>query len=140
MACAAWFGDWFAGSRPATLGAAPLAPCPGSPNCVSSSASDVRHAIAPIAFSGPPEPALERLVAVAAAQPGARLITHRPDYAHLEFVSARMGFVDDVEFRVQDAPGRIEVRSASRLGYSDLGANRRRIESIRRAFEQAPAR
>jgi uncharacterized protein (DUF1499 family) len=55
------------------------------------------------------------------------------DLVRAEFRS-RLGFVDDVEFRIDEAAGRIHVRSASRKGYWDLGVNRRRVETIREAF------
>ncbi|HEY9596037.1 MAG TPA: DUF1499 domain-containing protein, partial [Cyanophyceae cyanobacterium] len=45
-----------------------------------------------------------------------------------------MGFVDDVEFFLDDNANVIQVRSASRLGESDLGVNRKRIETIRAEF------
>jgi uncharacterized protein (DUF1499 family) len=63
-------------------------------------------------------------------------VTQRDGYLHVEFTSATMGFVDDVEF-VLDAPARtIHVRSSSRLGYRDFGVNRERVEKIRSAFAE----
>ena len=54
-----------------------------------------------------------------------------PGYLHAECQSALMGFVDDLELHAQPDAGRIDVRSASRLGYGDLGVNRRRVETLR---------
>jgi uncharacterized protein (DUF1499 family) len=58
------------------------------------------------------------------------------DYIHAEFVSSVFRFVDDVEFSFDKTKKLIQVRSASRTGYSDLGVNRRRIEEIRKQFDQ----
>jgi uncharacterized protein (DUF1499 family) len=60
-----------------------------------------------------------------------RIITEKDDYLYVEFTSALWRFVDDVEFYFKDASKTIQVRSASRLGRSDLGVNRKRIETIR---------
>ena len=114
--------------------------CPGSPNCVSSRpGEDAVHGIAPFAFSGDPAVALERLKQVAVAE-GGRLVRAKGGYVHLEFRSRVFRFVDDVEFLLGSEPGRIEVRSASRSGHSDLGVNRRRVERLRTRFEEAMGR
>lgn len=125
-----------AGERPGNLGAhdGRLRPCPGKPNCVCSQDSNPRHAIEPLRFTGAPEAALARLVAVLGTDSAASIVEHRRDYVRAEFTSSALGFVDDVEFYIPPGTAAIEVRSASRLGYGDMGANRRRIESIRRAF------
>jgi uncharacterized protein (DUF1499 family) len=47
-----------------------------------------------------------------------------------------MGFVDDVEFFLDEGANVIHVRSASRLGQSDLGVNRKRVETIRAKFNE----
>jgi uncharacterized protein (DUF1499 family) len=127
------FGALFAGERPATVGNGILAPCPGTPNCVASRATDDAHRIAPIAFRDEPAAAMRRLAAAAAALPGARIVTSRPDYLHVEVASRIMGFVDDLE-AVPEASGAIHVRSASRLGRSDFGVNRARVEALREAM------
>jgi uncharacterized protein (DUF1499 family) len=127
------FGSLFAGERPAHVGRGPLAPCPDTPNCVSSRAGDAAHAAAPIPYRGDSVTAMQRLAAAAAALPGARVVTARPDYLHVEVASRFMGFVDDVE-ATPDASGAIHVRSASRLGRSDFGVNRARIEALRDAM------
>ena len=63
--------------------------------------------------------------------PEARIIDSEDNYLYAEFTSRLMGFVDDVEFLYDPDAGITHVRSASRLGYSDMGVNRKRIESIR---------
>jgi uncharacterized protein (DUF1499 family) len=60
-----------------------------------------------------------------------KIISETSDYLHAECTSAVFGFVDDLELHLRTAEGLIAVKSASRLGYSDLGVNRRRIEDLR---------
>jgi len=140
MAMAALFGNLFAGSPPAGLGAVDgrLAACPARPNCVSSQAGDEAHRITPFTYTGTGTEAMARLARVIAAEPGGRIVEQRADYVYATFQTPLMGFVDDAEFLL--GPERtINVRSASRLGYSDLGVNRKRIEALRTAFEGSVA-
>ena len=69
---------------------------------------------------------------------GAKLITSAPDYLYAQYTTPLMKFVDDVEFWFDPNANVIQVRSASRLGESDLGANRKRIEAVRAALATAP--
>jgi uncharacterized protein (DUF1499 family) len=126
----------FSGSRPDNLGvkSGKLAPCPSSPNCVSSQSSDPQHQTDPFPISESPSQAIQRLQEILDNQDNAEIITAEPDYLYAEFTSNIMGFVDDVEFWADTDENVIQVRSASRLGESDLGVNRQRIESIRAKF------
>lgn len=120
-----------AGEPPANLGVQDgrLTPCPESPNCVSSYATDETHGIAPLNAN------LSAIEAVLVEQERTNIVRQDGNYLYAEFTSAIMGFVDDVEFLHDPASGITHVRSASRLGYSDLGANRERIEAIRSALD-----
>jgi uncharacterized protein (DUF1499 family) len=111
-----------------------LAPCPDSPNCVCSQDARPSHSIAPLTCTGPWPAARQKLLAVIRSMPRSRVVAEQADYIHVEFASAAFGFVDDVEFLVDAAAHVIHVRSASRVGYSDLGVNRRRVEDIRGKF------
>ncbi len=126
-----------AGMTPKQLGVvnSGLYPCPSSPNCVSSYAQD-SHKIAPIQHALSIEQAQARLLSTLSQFHEAKLTFQEPGYVRYEFTSRFFGFVDDVEFLI--LPSTIEVRSASRLGYSDLGVNRKRIEAIRKAFTEGP--
>lgn len=117
-----------------------LQPCPRSPNCVSSQARDPGQRVDPLAVPGDPERALDRLRAVVESLPRTRVVSERDGYLHAEFRSRLFGFVDDVEFLHDPEAGAVHVRSASRVGYSDLGANRRRVEQIRRALARTADR
>ncbi|WP_414578200.1 DUF1499 domain-containing protein [Anabaena sp. CCY 9402-a] len=122
-----------AGKRPNNLGVreGKLAACPSSPNCVSSQSSDAVHQIAPLNFTSTPEAAIANLKTIIQSLPRTKIITETQDYLYAEFQSALLGFVDDVEFYADRNANVIHVRSASRLGQSDLGVNRQRIETIR---------
>lgn len=114
-----------------------LRQCPDSPNCVCSEGETGEHAIEPLRFTGPPEAGWSRLIAVIEAISNARIMTRENDYLRVEFVTPLMRYVDDVEFRL--TPTEIHVRSASRVGRSDLGANRQRVEALRIAFPEFPS-
>lgn len=121
---------------PKSLGVANgrLRPCPASPNCVCSCDAEPGHAIPPLRFAGSAEHAFQRLRKVLVAMPRTRIRRDEAAYLHAECRSLVFRFVDDVEFLLDADAGIIHVRSASRLGYSDLGVNRRRVEAIRQAF------
>jgi len=105
-----------------------LIACPDSPNCVSSYESDETHGIAPLNAT------LDQIQSVLRGLEEANIVSVEGNYLYAEFTSRIMGYVDDVEFLHDPATGMTHVRSASRLGYSDLGANRNRIETIRNAI------
>jgi uncharacterized protein (DUF1499 family) len=108
-----------------------LAPCPDSPNCVSSDAPDESHHIEAFPLAAPPAQAWSELEAVLKDTPRVSIIQLSSDYLHAEFKSAVFRFVDDVEFHLRPTEDLIAVRSASRTGYYDFGANRSRIEDLR---------
>ncbi|MBW4422003.1 MAG: DUF1499 domain-containing protein [Myxacorys californica WJT36-NPBG1] len=122
----------FAGKQPTTLGVRDgrLAPCPATPNCVCSQDSDPGHSIEPLKLSSP-DSAIADLKRIIQALPKTKIVEESNDYLYAQFTSKLMGYVDDVEFYVDRAANVIHVRSASRLGKSDLGVNRKRIELIR---------
>lgn len=125
-----------AGERPANLGVKNglLSPCPESPNCVSSLADDQSHGIDPLRFRGDPDAAFSRLVQLLKGRSNTVIIEESDRYLRVELRTTF--FVDDGEFLLDRERNVIEVRSASRLGYSDFGKNRRRMEAIRRAFAE----
>lgn len=111
-----------------------LRPCPDKPTCVCSLATDADHTIEPLLLSGDANAEWGRLRDLVARQPRTRIITFTEHYLHAECATALMRYVDDLEFHLNSEEGRIEVRSASRVGYSDLGANRKRVEALRAAW------
>lgn len=121
--------------RPHNLGLTEgrLSPCPSSPNCVSSLAEDASHRVEPLRHAGEQEAARARLLAAIGTLSRKRIVRDDADYLHVEVTTPIMRFVDDLEFHFA-GDGVIHVRSASRVGHSDLGVNRKRVEALRRAF------
>lgn len=113
-----------------------LAPCPDKPNCVSSQAPDRSHFIEPIRYSGDARAARRKLIQVLKRMSGTRIVLDEKDVIQVEFRTSLLRFVDDGVFWFDDGRKVIHVRSASRIGYSDLGTNRRRIENIRQLFAE----
>jgi uncharacterized protein (DUF1499 family) len=112
-----------------------LMPCPKTPNCVNSQAADEKHAIQSMRFSGAQQEANAALLKILKAWNRTNIIVAEKDYIRAEFTSMIFRFVDDVEFYfpfTDAGETLIHVRSASRVGYSDFGVNRKRIETIRR--------
>ena len=122
-----------AGTRPANLGVkdARLAPCPSSPNCVSSDNADSSHRVPAFQLAMPPSEAWRALRATVANLPRTTIIAETDDYLHAECRSAFFGFVDDLELHLRPSQNLIALRSAARLGHSDLGVNRKRVDTLR---------
>ena len=116
-----------------------LADCPRAPCCVSSQASEASNRIDPIAFDGPAAPMRDRLLAVLEGWPGTRIVRAEERYLHVECTTSLIGFVDDVEISIDEEAGLVHLRSCSRIGYSDLGTNRRRMEALRRTLRETDA-
>jgi len=133
-----WSTSGGSAGRPHNLGLKNnmLLPCPKSPNCVLSQASDPKHQIQPIHYSTSVETAKERLNQVILSISDARIITQNEVYWHVEFTTRWLRFIDDVEFYFPESKPLIHLRSASRSGYWDLGVNRKRVEEIRSRFEE----
>jgi uncharacterized protein (DUF1499 family) len=131
-------GNWFAG-KPQGLGAKKgrLAGCPDSPNCVCSQDDRTSHHVAPFKYEGEGKAAFSRLAELLKTWPRARIVTQTDDYLHVEFTTPVLRFVDDVELLLADEDKLIHVRSASRVGRSDMGTNRKRVEAIRAGFGSA---
>jgi uncharacterized protein (DUF1499 family) len=133
------FGLSMTATRPANLGVhnGKLAKCPESPNCVSTYADSETHRMEPIEFVSDVNETVEIIEQTVANNfPRARLVEVDNGYLHYEFTSLIFRFVDDVEFLVDDRAKQIHFRSASRVGHSDLGANRRRMQKISEELKQ----
>ena len=125
-----------AGERPTNLGVnrGSLAPCAISANCVSSDAPDAAHQVAPFELDVDPAGAWATARQAVVKMARTEIIEETDDYLYAECRSALLGFVDDLELHLRPDEGIIAVRSASRLGESDLGVNRARIEKLRAAL------
>lgn len=107
-----------------------LRPCPGTPNCVCSEHRGTPSFVEPLAFDGPPAAAWQRAKGVIEAM-GGRIEVEEESYLRATFSTRIFRFQDDLELRLAPEEGCIHIRSSSRVGYSDLGMNRKRVESIR---------
>jgi uncharacterized protein (DUF1499 family) len=112
-----------------------LRACPKSPNCVSSESDSASSRVEPLTFKGPQEKAWGDLKETI-RELGGKIQEEHDGYLWTTFTTRLFHFVDDVEFRVVSSDSIIHVRSGSRVGYSDLGANRRRVEKLRTLFNR----
>lgn len=129
------------GTPPATLGPSEggLAPCPSSPNCVHTGVghpegTEPLHLAEP--WSDDPEAALDTIAGALEQSPRTEVVERGPRYLHAEATSLLFRFVDDVEVLVRE-DGEVVVRSASRVGHSDMGVNGRRVADLRARLEEA---
>lgn len=110
--------------------------CPDAPKCVSSEAVDPSHFIEPFTFTDNPAEAMQRLKEALLTEKRVTIITEQSAYLRAEVRSLIFRFVDDVEFTLLPDKGLIQIYSSARIGYTDFGVNRRRIERIRLLFQK----
>lgn len=109
-----------------------LAPCSDRPNCVSSQDSRKSHKIEPLHVEASRQEAMNKVKTVIKSVRGMKIVAEQSGYLHVECKSSLLGFVDDLELLWDEGNKIFHVRSASRLGYSDLGVNRKRVEAMRK--------
>ena len=112
-----------------------LAECLETPNCISTQADNPEQLVSPMLLNQSVEEVQQQLEAIICSMPRSRMVTSVPGYFHAEFRSLILGFVDDVEFAIDESQKLIHFRSASRVGKSDLGVNRDRWEAIRSRYQ-----
>ena len=124
------------GTKPAILGVTEgsLAPCPDAPHCVSTQSEDDGHRMEPLSYTTSQAEAQEKLLNIIRPMKRTRIISIGKNYLHVECTSAIFRYVDDVEFYFDDEQQLIHFRSSSRIGYYDVGVNRRRMEKIRENY------
>jgi uncharacterized protein (DUF1499 family) len=110
--------------------------CPTSPNCVSSDAQDSEHYVEPFIYISSNEEAWLATREVASTLPRSKILQETPNYIHIEVRSSFFGFIDDLKLQLRTSDNQITVYSSSRLGESDFGVNRERIEEIRQKLIQ----
>jgi uncharacterized protein (DUF1499 family) len=117
-----------------------MAPCPTTPNCVVSKEADAEHQIEPLTYQSDRDTAYADLLQVLTVVPRT-VVTEKTDtYIRAESTSRVFHFVDDLEFYFPADEKLIQIRSAARVGESDLGVNRRRLEQIRLALKDLSTR
>lgn len=110
-----------------------LLPCPSTPNCVCSEYTVQSGFAPPLRFTDHQDESWQRARETITAM-GGRIVEDKNYYLHAVFTSRFFRFVDDLELRLVETAGVIHFRSASRFGYSDLGVNRKRIETFRTLY------
>lgn len=108
----------------------PLKPCPSSPNCVCTYPEKVRKSAPTLAFKGTLDESRAALIKLISNLEGAVLVDENSTYLHFEFHTSIGHFIDDVEFYFDEENKTIHYRSASRMGYGDFGANKRRMKKV----------
>ena len=111
-----------------------LHPCPKSPNCVSTQAIDENQKMEPINYSRSLEDAKAKIIDIIKSLKRSKIVKNEENYIHIEFRTAAFRFVDDVEFLFDDKEKVIHFRSRARMGYSDMGVNRKRMKEITKLF------
>jgi uncharacterized protein (DUF1499 family) len=109
-------------------------PCSVAPHCVSSQAAHGIHYVAPFSYTGSAQHAREVLLQTLRSSGSASVEEVDNGIVHATFRST-LGFVDDVTFLIKPEQNIIDVKSSSRIGFSDLGVNSRRVERLRASFE-----
>lgn len=112
-----------------------LSPCPETPNCVCSEDPKPAAHIEPLQVDGDLDEAWTRARQAVQAS-GGTIVQEQGDYLAATYTSLLFRFVDDLEMRLDRQAKQIHLRSASRVGHSDLGVNRKRVERLRRLFAE----
>ena len=114
-----------------------LKKCPSSPNCVCTIDAEVdKKKMEALSYSGSLADAKTAIKEAIAGMKRTQLQAEEADYLHFTFKTALGGFIDDVEFEFDDVSKKINFRSASRVGYSDMGANKRRMKKVEKAWNK----
>ena len=111
-----------------------LAPLPKSPNCVSSYAIDSEKYVEPLPFVGDFEASKAKLLEVMARYGEMEIISDKGTYMHIVFTTGKMKYHDDIELLFDLTLNKINYRSASRIGYSDMGLNKERYSEIKKNY------
>ena len=112
-----------------------LAPVPSSPNGVSSQTAVMDKKVEPLPFRGSLQDSKNQIVKVISGYSGAVILKNESRYIYGIFTTPTMKFKDDVEFYFDEQEKVIHFRSASRVGYSDMGMNLKRYEEIKNRYE-----
>ncbi len=110
-----------------------LAPCSWTPNCVNSNAKKAPYKIEPLPYVS--DNVLELIQNYLRDHYNAKVMNQNSDYLYVVVTTPYLRFKDDLEFLVDRDKKLVSVRSASRVGYSDLNMNRKRIEQLRQYLE-----
>lgn len=111
-----------------------LAPCPDKPNCVSTQSTDEKNKMDSFSYSGTEAETIAKLKDILLNRKRTKIVKEEANYIRAEEKSKLFKFVDDIEFYLDETSKTVHFRSASRIGYSDFGVNRKRMEEIKHSF------
>ena len=112
-----------------------LKTCSDSPNCVSSQAQDSAHHIKPLTYNVTNLEAKKAILVILHSTPRTRIVVDKGNFIHAEISSSLFGFIDDIQFLLDEKEKTIHIHSSSRSGYWDFGKNRSRLEEMRSRFK-----
>lgn len=108
-----------------------LSPCPQSPNCICTEyPADIKHYTKPVEYGSANIKVVRSLIRKSIDATGGTMVREKDNYFAATYRSGVFGFVDDLEVRINEATKQIHIRSASRIGYSDMGANAKRVRTL----------
>lgn len=110
---------------------AALAPCPSTPNCVTSfrHPSQSKQQTMPALTGNNAQDSLAKIKLIALRE-GGKIVQETQNYLRIQFTNKYLALTDDTEFYFPNERT-IHFRSASALNlYTDLGSNHRRIKRI----------
>ena len=110
--------------------------CPDTPNCLSSLAKNPKYRVEPFRLKKDPKTSWDIVKKTVELLPRTKVVSADNSDIHAECRSLIFRFVDDLTLHLTPSNGIIHLRSASRIGYSDLGVNRRRVETLRKKLQQ----
>ncbi|ARI78175.1 DUF1499 domain-containing protein [Halobacillus mangrovi] len=113
-----------------------LAECPNSPNCVSTQTEKSDKQMQPLPFTGDLAETRRRLKQILNDMDRTSIEMETDTYIHAIVTTKLLRFKDDIEFYLDEQEGLVHFRSASRVGYSDLGVNRKRMENISELYQR----
>ncbi len=116
------------------LNSGKLAPMPTSPNAVSSQTADEEKRVAPFPFKGDVQETKEAIKQALLAYENIEIQTEDQNYIHAISTTKTMKYHDDLEFYFDEQAGLVHFRSASRVGYSDMGLNRERYSRLKSLY------
>jgi uncharacterized protein (DUF1499 family) len=111
--------------------------CSDKPNCVcSENKDDLAHYVAPLSLSHSNAEVSATILKQIIIEMGGTIQTESADYLAATFSSTIFGFIDDLEVRIDSKQNLIHIRSASRVGHSDMGVNKKRVELLKQLYTQ----
>ncbi|WP_461204844.1 DUF1499 domain-containing protein [Clostridium sp. DL1XJH146] len=107
-----------------------LAPLPNKPNAVSSQTDKKEFYVEPFPFKESLEVSKEAIIKAVNNFGDGEIVVNDTGYIRVMFTTPKMKYHDDVEFYFDDEAKVIHFRSASRVGYSDMGLNKERYDKL----------